>query len=82
MLYRSLGCAIREVCYAWCEEQGYTDPFCRDGEWWAYPPNGVMPVQIKTVIGTNCQRPVRLGNLTLFLYPDGSLAPEPESAPD
>ena len=80
--YTNLGCAIRGVCHAWCKEQGYTDPFCRNGEWWAYPVNGVMPVQIKTVMGTSCQRPVKLGLLTLFLYPDGSLAPEPESALD
>ena len=66
--FADLGSAIRGVCNAWCEEQGYTDPFCRNGEWWAYPPNGVM--------GSHCQRPVRLGPLTLFLYPDGSVAPE------
>ncbi|MEM8641928.1 MAG: hypothetical protein AAGG51_24390 [Cyanobacteria bacterium P01_G01_bin.54] len=75
-----LGDAIRRICQAWCAEQGYTDPFCRNGEWWAYPPNGVMPVPIKTVMDTHCQRPVRLGRVTLFLYPDGSFAPEPERA--
>ena len=77
--YTNLGCAIRGVCNAWCKEQNYTDPFCRNGEWWAYPLNGVMPVQIKTVMGKSSQRPVKLGLLTLFLYPDGSLAPEPDS---
>ncbi|NEQ86643.1 MAG: hypothetical protein F6K26_43285 [Moorea sp. SIO2I5] len=76
--YNDLGAAIRGVCHAWCEEQGYSNPFCRNGEWWAYPPNGVMPIQIKTVMGKSCQRPVRIGRLILFLYPDGSLGPEPE----
>ncbi|NEO74360.1 hypothetical protein [Moorena sp. SIO3H5] len=80
--YNDLGGAIRGVCHAWCEEQGYSNPFCRNGEWWAYPPNGVMPIQIKTVMGKSCQRPVRIGRLILFLYPDGSLAPEPELALD
>ena len=79
--YTNLGSAIRGVCYAWCDELGYTDPFCSNGEWWAYPPNGVIPVKIKTVMGTSCQRLVRLGKLTLFLRPDGSLATEPESGP-
>ena len=76
--YNDLGSAIRSVCYAWCEENAYSDPFCHNGEWWAFPPNGVMPIEIKAVMESNCQRLVQLGSVTLFLYPDGSLAPEPE----
>jgi len=29
------------------EAKGYTEPFYQDGEWWAFPPNGVMPVALK-----------------------------------
>lgn len=32
---------------AWCEENGYTEPFYQEGRWWGFPPNGVMPVEIK-----------------------------------
>ncbi|MBF2050103.1 MAG: ABC transporter substrate-binding protein [Elainella sp. C42_A2020_010] len=32
---------------------GYGDPFCRNGEWWAFPPNGVMPVRIRDVLASN-----------------------------
>jgi len=74
--YPNLGCVIRGVCQAWCQEQGYSDAFCRNGEWWAYPPNGVMPVQIKTVMEKGSQRQVQLDSLTIFLFPDGSLAGE------
>jgi hypothetical protein len=34
----------------WCAENGYTDLFCQEGEWWAFPPNGVMPVQVRRVM--------------------------------
>ena len=74
MSFFDLGSAIRGVCHAWCEEQGYSDPFCLNGEWWAFPPNGVIPVQIKTVMGEGCQRSVQIGPLQLALFPDGSLA--------
>lgn len=74
--YPDLGCAIRGVCRDWCEEEGYSDPFYRNGECWAFPPNGVMPIRIKTVIGEGYQRSVKIGSLTLSLFPDGSLAPD------
>lgn len=72
--YPNLGCAIRGVCQAWCETHHYSDPFCRDGEWWAFPPGGVMAIRIKTVMDEASQRPVKIGPLTLVLFPDGSLA--------
>ncbi len=28
----------------WCTTNGYTDPFLQEGCWWAFPPNGVMPL--------------------------------------
>ena len=71
--YRDLGSAIRGVCQTWCDEHGYSDPFCRNGEWWAFSPSGVMPVKIKTVMAKDCQRTIQISSLTLTLFPDGSL---------
>lgn len=31
---------------AWCAATGYTDPFHQENRWWAFPPNGVMPVEV------------------------------------
>jgi hypothetical protein len=31
---------------AWCADNGYTEPFLFEYHWWAYPPNGVMPVPV------------------------------------
>ncbi|MEM9136630.1 MAG: hypothetical protein AAGB01_04695 [Cyanobacteria bacterium P01_F01_bin.42] len=75
--YPDLGSALRGVCDIWCQEQGYTDPFFRNGEWWAYPPGGVMPVLIKMVMAPDSQRPVRIGTMTIYLFPDGSLTSLP-----
>ncbi|MEM6255079.1 MAG: hypothetical protein AAF821_19355 [Cyanobacteria bacterium P01_D01_bin.156] len=72
--YSDLGDAINGVCQDWCEQNGYSDPFRLNGEWWAFPPNGVMPVQIKTVISEDCRYLVRIGSVTVTLLPDGSLA--------
>ena len=74
VIYADLGSAIRGVCQAWCDQNGYTDPFCRDGIWWAFPPQGVMPVRIETVMGEQSQRLVRIGPMRLMLFPDGSVA--------
>lgn len=72
--YANLSDAIRGTCHAWCDAQSYSDPFCKDGVWWAFPPDGVMPVQIKTVMGKASHRGVKIGPVTLSLFPDGSLA--------
>ncbi|NEP18502.1 MAG: hypothetical protein F6J97_16640 [Leptolyngbya sp. SIO4C1] len=72
--YPNLGAAIKGVCLAWCQAHGYSDPFCRNGEWWAFPPHGVMPVRIKTVMEATFPYPVQIGPVTLKLFPDGSLA--------
>ncbi|MEM6452123.1 MAG: hypothetical protein AAF703_17645 [Cyanobacteria bacterium P01_D01_bin.105] len=72
--YPNLGAAIQGVCQAWCQAHDYTDPFCRDGEWWAFPPHGVMPVRIKAVMGNTLPYVVVIEPLTLKLFPDGSLA--------
>lgn len=65
---------MQGACQAWCQTQGYSDPFRRDGEWWAFPPHGVMPVRVKTVMEATFQYPVQIGRVTLTLLPDGSLA--------
>lgn len=31
----------------WCTTNGYTDPFLQEGCWWAFPPNGVMPLPLE-----------------------------------
>ncbi|MDB9527634.1 hypothetical protein PN498_16680 [Oscillatoria sp. CS-180] len=72
--YPNLAAATRSVCQQWCEAYGYSDPFCRNGEWWAFPPHSVMPVSIKTVMAADCRYPVAIGSLTLTIRPDGSFA--------
>lgn len=72
--YSSLGEAIDCLCRQWCNSYGYSDPFLKDGEWWAFPPQGVMPVKVRTVMGTASQQEVKVGSLTMTLFPDGSLA--------
>lgn len=37
-----LAIEVQDWCAFWC----YTDPFIHDGQWWAYPPAGVMPVPV------------------------------------
>lgn len=75
--YPDLGSAIRSVCNDWCRAHGYHEPFCRNGEWWAFPPGGILPVQIKTVMGAGCSQRVKIDCLTLSLLPDGSLSSGP-----
>ena len=72
--YANLRNAIRGTCHAWCDAQNYSDPFCKDGVWWAFPPGGVIPVQIKAVMGEMSHCDVKIGPVTLSLFPDGSLA--------
>ncbi|NEQ46824.1 MAG: hypothetical protein F6K00_26095 [Leptolyngbya sp. SIOISBB] len=72
--YADLKSAIWGTCQAWCQAQGYSDPVCRNGEWWAFPPHSVMPVSIKTVMASDSQQWVKIGPVTLALFPDGSLA--------
>lgn len=73
VVYGDLGSAILGVCQAWCNRHGYTDPFCRDGIWWAFPPNAVIPVRIETVMEEQSQCLVRIGPVRLILFPDGSI---------
>lgn len=70
--YPDLATAINNVCQQWCEEQGYSEPFYRNGELWAFPANGVMPVKIKDVINQQDSKKVWIGRVSLFILPDGS----------
>ena len=73
--YPNLSAAIEAVCQKWCQQNGYTEPFCRNGEYWAFPPNGVIPVKIRDIIQR--EKPeaelVRISHVSFWLLPDGSL---------
>ncbi len=76
VIYPDLATAIDAICQDWCQRYGYTDPFCRNGEWWAFPPNGVMPVRIRDVLTEEDLQAhwVQIGHVSLALLPDGSFA--------
>ena len=74
MRYPDLATAIDRICQQWCQEKGYTEPFYRNGELWAFPPNGVMPVKIKDVMDEQDSKQVWIGGVSLFILPDGSVA--------
>ena len=74
--YPDLASAIRGVCEQWCQQNGYTDLFRRNGEWWAFPPNGVMPVRLKNALAPEDKysQEVKIGRVSIALMPDGSFA--------
>ncbi|MEO0924354.1 MAG: hypothetical protein AAFY63_00625 [Cyanobacteria bacterium J06643_13] len=81
IIYPNLRDAEGAVCQRWCEQQGYSDRFYQDGSWWAFAPNGVIPVKIHDIIDlqqTFAQR-VRVKHYSIFLsialLPDGCIAP-------
>jgi hypothetical protein len=81
IIYPDLITAVAAVCQRWCEQQGYSDCFYQDGSWWAFPPNGSIPVRIHEVIDlkhTLAQR-VQIQHysivLSIALLPDGCVAP-------
>jgi len=45
-LWKRIENIYHEGAREWCEKNGYTDPFFQDGNWWAFPPGGVIPVSI------------------------------------
>ena len=71
--YPDLATAIKDICQQWCEQNGYTEPFYRNGELWAFPPNGVMAVKIKDVMNQDSKQ-VWIGQVSLFILPDSSVA--------
>lgn len=76
--YANLADAIRGVCQQWCKQNGYSDLFCRNGEWWAFPPHGVMPVCLKEAIPPEDKysQEVKIGRVLIALTPDGSFFTE------
>lgn len=80
-IYPNMKAAAEAVCGEWCQQQDYTDYFYDHGSWWAFPPQGVMPVKIHNVIDvaqTKAQR-VKIKHHSIFLsialLPDGCIAP-------
>ena len=80
-IYPDLKAAAAAVCQKWCQQHGYCDSFYLDGSWWAYPPQGVIPVKIRDIIDrqqTIAQR-VQIKYYSIFLsialLPDGCIAP-------
>lgn len=36
----------RDRVNKWCEATGHTEPFKQENKWWAFPPNGAIPVPV------------------------------------
>ena len=74
--YPNLSTAIYSVCQQWCQQNGYSDLFCRNGQWWVFPPNAVMPVRLKEAIPpeVNYSQEVKIGRVSITLMSDGSIA--------
>ncbi|MEM9508436.1 MAG: hypothetical protein AAGA16_12260 [Cyanobacteria bacterium P01_E01_bin.35] len=72
--YLDLPTAIYDVCQQWCQKHGYSELFCRNGEWWAFPPNGVIPLPLKDTISNKRQysQEIKIGRVSVRLLPDGS----------
>ncbi|MEM8718495.1 MAG: hypothetical protein AAGE84_04190 [Cyanobacteria bacterium P01_G01_bin.39] len=73
-VYPDLARAVRGVCEHWCAENGYSDLFLHNGEYWAFPPNGVIPIALKEALSSKEKygREVRIGRVSIMLMPDGS----------
>ncbi|MEM8718562.1 MAG: hypothetical protein AAGE84_04540 [Cyanobacteria bacterium P01_G01_bin.39] len=76
--YSNLANAIRGVCEQWCQINGYSNLFVRNGEYWAFPPHGVMPVCLKEAIAPEEKyaQEVKIGRVSITLMPDGSFYTE------
>lgn len=80
-IYPNLEAAAAAVCSQWCQQHGYTDCFYLSGSWWAFPPQGVMPVKIHDVIDLEQTKASRVQieyysiSLSIALLPDGCIAP-------
>jgi len=40
----------RQFVLEWCKQHGYTEPVLLDDQWWAFPPGGVIPVCLTSLI--------------------------------
>jgi hypothetical protein len=81
IIYPNLEAAAAAVCSKWFQQQGYTGHFYSSGSWWAFPPQGVMPVRIHDVIDLEETKARRVQieyysiSLSIALLPDGCIAP-------
>ena len=48
---------IPESVEKWCLKHGYTEPFCHEGQWWAFPPHGVNPLPLPLQKRAASERP-------------------------
>ena len=80
-IYPNLKAAAEAVCERWCLQEGYTDWFYRQGSWWAFPPQAVMPVKIHDILQLDRTKAQRVQvkyysiALSIALLPDGCIAP-------
>ena len=80
-VYPNLKAAAEAVCARWCLQEGYTDWFYRQGSWWAFPPQAVMPVKIHDILQLDYTKAQRVQvqyysiALSIALLPDGCIAP-------
>ena len=80
-VYPNFLSAAGAVCQRWCEQEGYRDRFYQNGSWWAFPPNGVIPVRIHEIFDLNKTKAQRVQvkhhsiALSIALLPDGCIAP-------
>lgn len=80
-VYASYKDAAGAVCQRWCEQNGYSDRFYQNGSWWAYPPNGAIPVRIHEILDLEQTKAYRVRvkhystALSIALLPDGCIAP-------
>ena len=81
IVYPNLKAAAAAVCSKWCQQHDYTNHFYSNGSWWAFPPQGVMPVKIHDVIDLEKTKARRVQikhysiSLSVALLPDGCIAP-------
>ena len=80
-IYPDLKAAAEAVCEKWCLQEGYSNWFYQQGSWWAFPPQGVMPVKIHDTIEVSRTKALRVQikyysiSLSIALLPDGCIAP-------
>ena len=81
VIYPNLKAAAAAVCRKWCQQNGYSDSFYQNGSWWAFPPQGVMPVKIHDILNLDQTKAQRVQikhystTLSITLLPDGCIAP-------
>jgi hypothetical protein len=65
---------IPQIIQDWCDENGYTDPFLKNSEWWGFPANAVMPVPLPDQLSyqafklTDRRNPIPFADLKLLKW--------------